>query len=139
MHFDRRVLFGLVFLVGFAMNGCGKDVETTETPAKETGKPPKETVAPETMAKAREIYQKRCAVCHGETGNSDGPTAATLKPLPAKFTDPTWQLATSDEAIEAIIEKGGSAVDKSLLMPPNLDLSDETIKGLRILVREFAN
>lgn len=135
MNLGKRVLLMSALVLAAA---CGKNSEN-ESSENEPAKPPKETVSPEAMAKAKEVYTKRCAVCHGETGNSDGPSAKTLKPLPAKFTDPKWQLATSDDAIEAIIKKGGAAVDKSLLMPPNADLSGETVRALRLMIRDFAN
>lgn len=34
------------------------------------------------------IYLKRCAACHGKTGNGDGPNAVDLGIHPAKFSDP---------------------------------------------------
>jgi mono/diheme cytochrome c family protein len=34
------------------------------------------------------IYLKRCAACHGKTGNGDGPDAVDLGIHPAKFSDP---------------------------------------------------
>jgi mono/diheme cytochrome c family protein len=36
----------------------------------------------------RKIYLKRCAACHGQTGNGDGPDAVDLGIHPAKFSDP---------------------------------------------------
>ena len=36
----------------------------------------------------RKIYFKRCAPCHGNTGNGDGPDAADLGIHPAKLSDP---------------------------------------------------
>ena len=37
----------------------------------------------------RKIYLKRCAACHGKTGNGNGPDAVDLGIHPAKFSDPT--------------------------------------------------
>ncbi len=34
------------------------------------------------------IYLQNCAICHGETGQGDGPTAADLPGPPAAFADP---------------------------------------------------
>jgi mono/diheme cytochrome c family protein len=34
------------------------------------------------------IYLRRCAACHGKTGNGDGPDAVDLGIHPAKFSDP---------------------------------------------------
>ena len=41
------------------------------------------------LAAGRKIYLKRCASCHGRTGNGDGPDAVDLGIHPAKFSDPS--------------------------------------------------
>ena len=117
------------FLVVLLASACEKHFERDETP--------RQTITAEAMAEAKDIYEARCTACHGSAGNSDGPSAATLRPLPARFTEPSWQESITDWQIEAIIRKGGSEVGKSLLMPPNLDLSDQTIMALRVMVRDF--
>jgi mono/diheme cytochrome c family protein len=40
------------------------------------------------LTAGRTIYLKRCAACHGKTGNGDGPDAVDLGIHPAKFSDP---------------------------------------------------
>ena len=44
---------------------------------------------------AAEIYQLRCAVCHGETGAGDGPAADFVYPRPRDFTLGLWKYKTS--------------------------------------------
>lgn len=39
------------------------------------------------LARAAELYEARCASCHGATGNGDGPAGAGLDPPPIAFTD----------------------------------------------------
>src|SRR5215831_8162814 len=42
------------------------------------------------LASGKAIYLENCAQCHGETGNGDGPSRATMNPnnpVPANFTD----------------------------------------------------
>lgn len=50
----------------------------------------KNPIAPDeaSLAAGKKIYAKRCASCHGNTGNGDGPDAVDLGIHPAKFTDP---------------------------------------------------
>lgn len=38
---------------------------------------------PESIARGEEIFEHNCALCHGETGQGDGPAAAGLDPKPA--------------------------------------------------------
>ena len=48
-----------------------------------------------------------CAVCHGPDGRGDGQVAATLRPPPRDFRDPTaYQNGHSAAAIARTIEKG---------------------------------
>ncbi len=44
-------------------------------------------VAPtrESVARGREIYAERCAMCHGDSGRGDGPFGLGLNPKPADF------------------------------------------------------
>jgi mono/diheme cytochrome c family protein len=45
----------------------------------------------------QKIYLKRCAACHGKTGNGDGPDAADLGIHPAKLSDPAMRTQTDGE------------------------------------------
>jgi mono/diheme cytochrome c family protein len=42
---------------------------------------------PVTIAKGKEIYAAKCAVCHGDKGDGKGPAAAGLAVKPGDFTD----------------------------------------------------
>jgi mono/diheme cytochrome c family protein len=42
---------------------------------------------PQMIARGKAIYVAKCAVCHGERGDGNGPGAANLRPRPAAFTD----------------------------------------------------
>jgi len=97
---------------------------------------PKAESNPE-LSEARSTYQTRCSPCHGAAGHGDGPAAPNLIPRPRDFHDPSWQKDATDEGIETILRRGGSAVGKSPMMPPNPDLDDAHIQDLRAVVREF--
>lgn len=72
---------------------------------------------------AANVYRNRCASCHGATGAGDGPAAAGLNPRPRNFTDPDFRTSATDVYLRRVILEGGSAVGKSLLMPPAPDLA----------------
>jgi mono/diheme cytochrome c family protein len=40
------------------------------------------------LAAGQKIYLKTCAMCHGKTGDADGPAVIELNIHPAKLTDP---------------------------------------------------
>jgi mono/diheme cytochrome c family protein len=69
--------------------------ETWSAPAAETQK--KNPIAPtqESIAAGQKIYSKTCAMCHGKTGDADGPAVIELNIHPAKLSDP--QLATESD------------------------------------------
>jgi mono/diheme cytochrome c family protein len=54
-------------------------------------------VTESSLTAGRKIYLKRCAACHGKTGNGDGPDAADLGIHPAKLSDPAIQKQTDGE------------------------------------------
>ncbi len=91
------------------------------------------------VTQARSIFDTRCAVCHGKTGGGNGMAAATLNPKPRNYTDPTWQASVQDADIAGAIVKGGAALGKSAMMPPNPDLASqpETVAALVQIIRGF--
>jgi thiol-disulfide isomerase/thioredoxin len=66
------------------------------------------------LSRGRLIYQANCANCHGPEGHGDGPSAATLKPLPRDFAD-EWKYGSSKDAIHRVIVQGipGTAMPAS--------------------------
>ncbi|MGC1321189.1 MAG: cytochrome c [Candidatus Udaeobacter sp.] len=49
----------------------------------------------ESIAAGQKIYSKTCAMCHGKTGDADGPAVIELNIHPAKLSDP--QLAAQSD------------------------------------------
>ena len=47
------------------------------------------------LAAGRKIYSKTCVMCHGKTGDADGPAVIELNIHPAKLSDP--KLATESD------------------------------------------
>jgi mono/diheme cytochrome c family protein len=95
-------------------------------------------VSDEAIKEAKSLFGMRCAMCHGADGSGNGSASAGLKPQPRDFRDPTWQSSVTDQHIEMAIERGGLAVGKSPLMPPNPDLVGKpVVKGLRAFIRSL--
>lgn len=90
-------------------------------------------------ARARQVFEQRCAVCHGSRGAGDGAAAQTLSPKPRALSDAGWQKGVTDEYLRKVILEGGAAVGKSPAMPGNLDLKrePEAVDALVRLVRSF--
>lgn len=72
--------------------------------AQKAKNPVKDT--PEGQAKAKELYGKHCAVCHGEGGKGDGPAAAGLPVKPADFTDADHQKLYSEGTMYWVVTNG---------------------------------
>ncbi|GBD31930.1 MAG: hypothetical protein KatS3mg081_2354 [Gemmatimonadales bacterium] len=63
--------------------------------------------------RGKELYDKWCAGCHGETGRGDGPAAGYMLPRPRDFTQALYQIRTTasgqlptDEDLMKILEQG---------------------------------
>lgn len=81
---------------------------------------------PEPVDAAR-LYQRQCAVCHGATGQGDGPSAS-LNRAPS-IASAEFHANNTDEDIALVIREGRG------LMPPWSHLGDERIAALVAFVR----
>ena len=80
---------------------------------------------------AAENYKAYCVQCHGMEGNGKGVNIRDMSVQPRDHTDAKSMSGRSDEMLYKVIKEGGSAISKSVLMPPWEDtLSDEEIKDL---------
>jgi mono/diheme cytochrome c family protein len=84
---------GVVALLTFAY-WVGSAVAADSMSGKWLSPPPsaakKNPIAPtqESIAAGQKIYSKTCAMCHGKTGDADGPAVIELNIHPAKLSDP---------------------------------------------------
>jgi hypothetical protein len=85
-----------------------------------------------------ELYQKRCAACHGQGGRGDGAAAAAMQPRPRDFADPSWQRTVSDDQLRSVIRQGGTARQLSASMPAHPDLRAEQLDELIRFIRATA-
>ena len=84
-----------------------------------------------------DLYQTRCAACHGEQGDGQGYAADALIPQPADFRTDTL-VATGDwDGLFNRIREGGRAVHGSSMPPWGAALSDAQIWDLVAYVATF--
>ena len=77
---------------------------------------------------AADLYSEKCAACHGDKGNGDGPAGQAMTPPPQPFS--TALKGKSDAWIGTVITKGGPAVGMTPAMPPHPTLSSNQVKAL---------
>lgn len=82
------------------MEGMHSDI-----PAEAAAVPNPITANAESLATGEQLYATNCAVCHGETGEGDGPGAAGLQKPPANLHE-THVQENSDGALFYIISHG---------------------------------
>lgn len=94
-------------------------------------------VDPMLAAKAKVIWDTRCAPCHGDYGTGKGPQGAPLDPPPRNFHEGKWQRAAADEHIKKVILEGGPAVGLSPAMTAHPELRDkpELVEQLVVILR----
>lgn len=84
----------------------------------------------------KQIYDEKCAACHGASGKGDGPAGAALTPPPQDFAKSLK--GKSDDWIAKVTKEGGPAVGLPASMPPFADLSDDQVKGLVAYMKQMA-
>ena len=84
---------------------------------------------------AADIYGEKCAACHGDTGNGDGPAGKAMQPPPQTFSSALK--GKSDSWIATVITKGGPAVGMTPAMPPHPTLSDDQVKALIQYIKQL--
>src|SRR4051812_4835505 len=92
--------------------GCGDQAPKAETKTKMAAGSPPAAAANQASAaaEATEVFNTRCAPCHGTSGKGDGPGAAALTPKPRNYTDAVWQKSVTDDQLRKTIIMGGAAV-----------------------------
>ena len=91
------------------------------------------------LADAQAMFSAKCARCHGNNGNANGPSSDSLHPRPHNYADPVWQASVTDDEIKEIIVRGGIKLGKNPAMPGNPTLKNhpEVLDGLVKLIRSF--
>ena len=139
---DARILFIVVLTVLLASCRNAPKEEPVEAGALPFMLRPSKMLAetPELRVRGREIYEKKCAACHGFDGKGEGEAAYLLYPKPRDFVRAyyrmvsTWEGFPTDEDLYFTISRGipGSA------MPAWAHLSEEDRWALVYYVKSFA-
>ena len=78
------------------------------------------------------VFQKYCALCHGENADGNGVAAHLHNPRPANLTISPY----SDSYKESIVRNGGKALGRAPAMPPwGKELSDAEITSVVAYLR----
>jgi mono/diheme cytochrome c family protein len=96
-HFRLRVavLFTVLIASALVPLSAEQSKEKWNAPAAEAQKKNPVAASESSLAAGRKIYLKTCAMCHGKTGDADGPAVIELNIHPAKLSDP--KLATEPD------------------------------------------
>ena len=125
----------------------GKIVSSTDAPAHlvasdevdivvETmgGNEPAHTLVAAALAAGKQVYDDKCAACHGATGQGNGPAAASLNPKPVNFTDKVYMQGMPVDCHFFRINEGVQRTG----MPPWKALGEDVIWKLLIYERSFS-
>jgi mono/diheme cytochrome c family protein len=94
-HFRPNVAVLFTALIASALVTLSAEQSKWSAPAAEAQKKNPVAASESSLAAGRKIYTKTCAMCHGKTGDADGPAVIELNIHPAKLSDP--QLATQPD------------------------------------------
>lgn len=93
---------------------------------------------PGSAAHGQDIYQYRCAGCHGTSGRGDGPGAAGLVDVkPVDFTTDTLVAKADWDAVYDKVRDGGQRVHGSTMPPWGQILSDAELWDLVAYLATF--
>ncbi len=80
-------------------------------------------------ASGQSVYANKCQICHGPTGQGDGPGAALVKTKPQKFTDPAFWQGNVDQKISNAVTSG-----KGEMKP--VDIGPDDIKAVTAYIKQ---
>ncbi len=84
-------------------------------------------------------YLKRCALCHGDSGDGGGKLAKGLNPKPTAFTTPGLLAKRTDWELYLAVRDGGQAVGLAPTMSGwGKIVSDQEIRDMTAFVRSLA-
>jgi mono/diheme cytochrome c family protein len=82
----------------------------------------------------KDLYDTRCAPCHGAGGAGDGPAAAAIDPRPRNFRDPGFWRGRTVQQLRLVVKQGRPG---TLMAPFEGVLSDREIDDVVAYVQSF--
>lgn len=86
-------------------------------------------------ATGQEIWSDQCAQCHGADGKAQTPMGKRRQIK--NFADAKMQAQMTNEAMFTVIKDGRKSASGGTLMPPAEKVTDDDIKALIQIVRDF--
>jgi mono/diheme cytochrome c family protein len=74
-------------------------------------------------SQGQQVYSDKCAMCHGQNGQGNGPASSSFSPAPANFTSAAFWQGNVNQKITSTIENGHGPM-------PAIELSSGQIKAL---------
>jgi len=93
------------------------------------------------IAAGKQIYLQKCAQCHGEEGDGQGPGALNLNPPPRDFTGAVYKIKTTPGGMLATTRDLVNIIRKGLpytSMPAWPRFSEEELLSLAYFIKSFA-
>ncbi len=120
------------------------ELEAQDAAAPESAEPASEASETSDEDAIRQVYDMRCAQCHGEEGEGDGPAAELLYPKPRDFSLGTFKYKTSAADSEFPYDADIARTIRDGLPGTSMPawgevLSEAQITGLVTLLREFGD
>jgi mono/diheme cytochrome c family protein len=114
---------------------AGLNVLCQNVPAAYVGKKsPYKSDDKSALAAGKQIYDDKCAACHGATGKGDGLAAASLNPKPANLTDKAFMQGIPVDCHFYLVAEGV----KGTAMPPWKALGDDALWKVVFYERSFS-
>jgi len=124
----HSLMTAMIVAVATLTGACGTD-----------GQPPADQDSGSQLSEAREMFNAKCARCHGIAGGANGFFSDSLHPRPHNYTSAAWQASVTDDQIREMIVRGGLHMRKSPAMPGFPTLKNRPVlDGLVRLIRGFA-
>jgi mono/diheme cytochrome c family protein len=92
--------------ISLTFSACSGPDSDLPSPYRSIDVPSERLRSPEAIARGEELFEKNCALCHGEKGDGHGRRSAGFKKKPPRLADPAWRRRTSPRHVFYTIREG---------------------------------